>query len=422
MHRGHRYDACVRGSDEPAAPIVRELGAALFDHLDDLNDRVVGAILDQEPDYAEGGKVTEADLRSTCRANLERVLQSLTGLVPAGLDPCDTGRDTGRRRAQQGMPLESVLHAYRLGGRLIWEAMVQASRDRGNGVDHDRLLDAATSVWQVIDEHSTAVGDAYRLECSRLRSRDLRQQQALLDALVDGRGDEPAFARDAARILSFPSEGPMLCVVATIDSPGNEPLRTPFETLRAHGVTSIWQVRAGTEFGLVTLGRRTAEEVMDILKRRAAGRVGVSPVFHSLGAVPVFYRLAELTARTVPQGVEAVVSLDDRLPEALVANSPDLAARLVRQTAELLLERSPGDRRALLDTVGAVVANDGSISRAAAQLFCHRNTVMYRLRRVEAMTGKGVSDPRDKLLWTLALLALRQQTAPGGAEPAGVTW
>jgi hypothetical protein len=39
-------------------------------------------------------------------------------------------------------------------------------------------------------------------------------------------------------------------------------------------------------------------------------------------------RLARLAARTLAPGVAQVVALDDRLPEALFADSPELAARL----------------------------------------------------------------------------------------------
>jgi DNA-binding PucR family transcriptional regulator len=50
-----------------------------------------------------------------------------------------------------------------------------------------------------------------------------------------------------------------------------------------------------------------------------------------------------------------------------------------------------------------VLDADGSPSRAAGALYCHRNTVMYRLARLEALTGRRLSDARDRLLLGLAL-------------------
>jgi DNA-binding PucR family transcriptional regulator len=65
----------------------------------------------------------------------------------------------------------------------------------------------------------------------------------------------------------------------------------------------------------------------------------------------------------------------------------------------------------LLDTLAAFLAADGSPTRAADELYCHRNTVMHRLRRIESVTGRKVTDPRARLLWQLALLSAPQLRA-----------
>ena len=69
----------------------------------------------------------------------------------------------------------------------------------------------------------------------------------------------------------------------------------------------------------------------------------------------------------------------------------------------------------LLDTLAAFLASDGSPTRAADELYCHRNTVMHRLRRIESVTGRKVTDPRSRLLWQLALLGT---AARGGRRSA----
>jgi DNA-binding PucR family transcriptional regulator len=40
-------------------------------------------------------------------------------------------------------------------------------------------------------------------------------------------------------------------------------------------------------------------------------------------------------------------------------------------------------------------------------LFCHANTVRYRLRRVEKLTGRSLEDPRDVADIRAAIVALR---------------
>jgi DNA-binding PucR family transcriptional regulator len=99
-----------------------------------------------------------------------------------------------------------------------------------------------------------------------------------------------------------------------------------------------------------------------------------------------------------------VVTIDERLPEALLSNSPEVSSRLILQTLGGLLELPDDEREVLLDTLAAFLASDGSPTRAADELFCHRNTVMHRLRRIESVTGRKLTDPRSRLLWQLALL------------------
>ncbi|MFT4125378.1 MAG: helix-turn-helix domain-containing protein [Gordonia sp. (in: high G+C Gram-positive bacteria)] len=48
---------------------------------------------------------------------------------------------------------------------------------------------------------------------------------------------------------------------------------------------------------------------------------------------------------------------------------------------------------------------------AGRRLHCHRNTVLYRLRRVETLTGRSVAKPADIAALTIALLAHRHVVA-----------
>jgi DNA-binding PucR family transcriptional regulator len=122
-------------------------------------------------------------------------------------------------------------------------------------------------------------------------------------------------------------------------------------------------------------------------------------------SVATAWRLADTAARTLPSGQPRVASIDDRLPEALLTSSPEIAGRLVEQSLGRLLDLPADEGDVLLDTLTAFLAADGSPTRAADQLYCHRNTVMHRLRRIEQLTGRPVADPRCRLEWQLALLA-----------------
>ncbi|HVA61770.1 MAG TPA: helix-turn-helix domain-containing protein [Mycobacteriales bacterium] len=389
---------------------VGTLGLELLGDLSRLTDRLVQEIQRDDGRY-EAERVADTDLWGSCHDNLARVLQTLTGTVPAGADPWDAPRATGRRRAQQGMPLESVLHAYRLGGRIIWESLVEAGR-RNPKVDVLTLLDGATGVWEVVDRFSSAVSDAYRATETELAQRLGHRQQALLDALVEGHGRDVAVSAEAARALELPESGGYLVVTAAYDPATADLPRSPRDALAVRGLRSAWRIRADREVGIVAVGPAGAAATVDLLRRLVPGRAGISSEVAGLAEIGQGYRLAETALRTLAPGERGVAWLDDRLPEALVVGSPELSGRLARQTFGDLLDLPRPEREVLLGTLDAWFAAGGSPTRAAERLYCHRNTVLNRLRRVESLIGRPLATTRSNVGYALALMALRLLDPP----------
>jgi hypothetical protein len=382
------------------------LAPPLLDQLDAMADRMIEVLLRTEPAYRQFVTDGDDDLRASTRRNLERGLRSLIGVASgAGRSPQGDARELGRRRAAQGIPLEAVLRAYRLGGQVTWEALLEVSRN--SGAEQDALLlEVAGSVWRTNDVECAAVAEGYREEQRRLAGVDEQARQQVLDGLLDGRGSDPGFVRTAAALLGVPLDGRLL-VIATLadgDGDGVVALDDPANALLRRGVRSVWGMRSGAQVGLVMLGGLPAAEVMDLLQFLADGPVGVSSVVDGAAGVGAAYRLAETAARTLPPGTRRVVAIDERLPEALLSNSPEISSRLVGQSLGGLLELPDDERDVLLDTLAAFLESDGSPTRAADRLYCHRNTVMHRLRRIETVTGRRLTDPRSRLLWQLALL------------------
>lgn len=105
---------------------------------------------------------------------------------------------------------------------------------------------------------------------------------------------------------------------------------------------------------------------------------------------------------------------DERGPalvHALLEGRPELTTRLVKDVLGPLLALDPADRALLMRTLDAWLECGGSAGRAAGRLHCHRNTVFNRLRRLERLTSRSLSQPRELVETVLALDALRL-TAP----------
>ncbi|WP_369141251.1 PucR family transcriptional regulator [Modestobacter versicolor] len=393
---------------------LAELAPPLLGQLDAMTSRMIGILERSEGAYADRGPAVMAELFESTRSNLERGVRTLTGHADdGGRSGLAAAREVGRRRAAQGVPLETVLRAYRLGGQVTWEALRAAARDVDEPGDSDVLLEVAGSVWHVNDVQCAALAEAYRAEERRLAAIDDRARQQVLDGLLGGRGGDPVFVRTASELLALPLEGRLLCAVAPPDDAGGPTLPDPGARLLKRGVRSVWGWRGGAQVGIVALGTRRPADVLAWLGEWAEGPVGVSAVVEGAASVGTAWRLADTAARTLPAGEARVVGIDDRLPEALLSSAPEIARRLVDQSLGQLLELPGEESEVLLDTLTAFLAADGSPTRAAEQLYCHRNTVMHRLRRIEQVTGRSVADPRARLQWQLALLGA------GHAGPAG---
>jgi hypothetical protein len=380
---------------------LAELAPHLLGQLDAVTERMVEVLLRTEPAYRELAAGSADDLRASVRANVEQGMRALIGTRAAagGRAPA---REVGRRRAAQGIPLEAVLRAYRLGGQVTWEALLAAAR-LANGGDDPLLLEVAGWVWRTNDRECGEVAEGYRDEQRRRAAADEEARRRALDALLDGRGGDGVL-RAHAELLGLPPRGRLLVVVAMPGTGGRPALSEPGAALQGPGVRAVWGTRSVAQVGLVSLGVRRPADVVARLDGLTAGPVGVSAVVDRVTEISEAFRLAECAVRTLPPAVPRVATIDDRLPEALVSNSPEIHSRLVGQSFGRLLELPDEERSVLMDTLAAFLAADGSPTRAADALYCHRNTVMHRLRRIESVTGRKVTDPRSRLLWQLALL------------------
>ncbi|MEU3651483.1 helix-turn-helix domain-containing protein [Streptomyces sp. NPDC032161] len=451
---GERGDRRSGGED---GGLRHALAVAMVPEIDELTRRVVADIHAHSDAYASGTPVSRDDLWEICRDNLLRALEDFGGLPPSAGDFEHAARETGRRRAEQNVPLDTVLQAYRRGGRVMWQVMAEhlrASRtgrtgrsdtqdradgtygagrtggggrgdgagrigDRGRvyGADPDTELDIAGAVWETIDRYSLVMAESYRLTQLEMQGRQDTRRVALFEALLDGRGDDPAVASAAAAALGVPVHDRYVIVVAAQD-PAAPP--NPAPVLDDHGLWSFWRPRSGRYAGIVRLAAGESGVLLDLLRHRTTATAGVSPEFDRLSQSGRALRLAEQALRTLPAGSGEVAAFDDRLPEVLLVGRPEIAERIVTAYLGSVLD-SAAERDTLLDTLRVWLANGCSAARAAEQLYCHRNTVLNRIGRVAELTGRSAESGEARLGWALALRALPlsgTEDEPGPAETA----
>lgn len=399
---------------------VRRLATRMRDtRLDELTDRLFGLILHAMPDYPTYASLTSGDLRAANYRNLDQILGEITR-APSSREEADPSplHETGRRRAQQGVPLESLLYAFRLGGRVIWEGLVREATRSGDPADMVRLLEEAVVVWEAIDHSSTIVAKAYRDEQAHQQWQSQRRRETVLSTLLQGRPLAPAAVVEASDVLGMRAGSPMVVVISLmVGNTGGEPATTPELALATAGFTSAWVSQGVRDSGLVALAARTDEgRAYDVLTDLLPGPAAVSHVVDGFEHVAEAHRVASLTLRTLPDGFTGVARATDRLAQSMLASTPDVARVLVRHHLGPLLGLRPAERETFFDTVEAVVGAGGSYSAAARELFCHRNTVIKRMRRLEELTGLRLDDLRVLFDVYLAVLAARMGLTASRAD------
>jgi hypothetical protein len=411
---GMTSTASVPPDDENLQRDIERAWASLLPRADAIADDITLTLLAK--DWLDvAGPELRADIRSSTREHIHRGIRTMAGLAQDGERAIHVWRETGRRRARQGVRMEHVLNAYSLGTRVLWEALLTQRGHPDHDFDDRVLLIAGQRIWAALDVQNATLVESYRRESARLQSQDLRRRQRLLDGLVEGRGADPVFAAEAREVLVIRTDEPVACVVAHFDGMLDGPIRGAEDRLERLGLTSYWHVRGDIYFGLVATGTAGAEGVVRALRPVVAGRAGVAASPDGLAGFATAYRLAAAAADTVSSGTPEVVPVTDRLPEVLLRASPEATAVLVEQTVSPILAQPPHQAAVLLETLRALIAHHGSPTHAAEQLFCHRNTVIYRMRQIEQLTGRSLHDPRDRLLLTLGEMAA---PAPAGAGSA----
>ncbi|MFE2033797.1 PucR family transcriptional regulator [Streptomyces scopuliridis] len=392
---------------DPIGAQVALLGARMLERAGELADEMVERIRAAVPAYRSDAVITAAELRRTCLENIAFVFGPM-GHAPALTSP--ESRDNGRRRAQAGVALTSVMEAYRVCARLLWERLAEPAAT--GEVAPEAALRAASEMWLVLDTFTQEMADGYREEVtSQTLSREA-ERSAVVQALLEGRLDDADMC-EASDILRLPAQGPYVVIAAQVPEVGCHALARVEDVLRPRGVASAWRLLHDAEVGIARLpgAQPLVAPLADALEAAAKGRVGISPPYHDLRKTAEALKLARIALRGAYD--EQRVTVFDRDPLAIAAaSSPQVMRTVARTILGPLDHAAERDRALLLDTFGAWLDADGSADRAAATLFCHPNTVRHRLRRLQDQTGRSLSQPRELAELTLAFEIDRRITDP----------
>ncbi|CPR12077.1 regulator of polyketide synthase expression [Mycobacterium bohemicum DSM 44277] len=383
--RGVRHGATVD-------PHVIELSKLMLARAPGLGRAMADVLCRDIEAYRDDTVVTRDQVAESCVANVAFIFQSLTGDEGVDVSPAER---TGTERALAGVPLPAVMTAYRIGFRFVWEETLATARDAA--IPTDAILDATARIFFAQETFTQAMATAYRQQLTAQILEREEERSALVEALLSRRMTDRQSLWEAADLLRLPTSGPYVVAAAELPAIGRLGLPAIENKLSAKDVRSAWRLLPDLQVGIVAL-RETTEAMttlVEVLGQAATARVGISPPFRDLADTSDALRFARV-AVTGKRSGDSLVCVFDDTPLAVAAVSAPEAMTKIKSALLRRVDDLPAEERAiLLDTFRAWVDAGGSANDAAAAVFCHPNTVRHRLRRIEELTGRSLSRPRD---------------------------
>ncbi|MEU4083510.1 PucR family transcriptional regulator [Streptomyces aureus] len=364
-------------------------------------EAIVAAVHEQVPVYAALDDSRLPEVRAIAAWGLERLLHLWATDGTLGAADLRRFRGIASARAADGRPVRAVLRAYRVAGTVLTDEV--AARAPGLGADDAFAL--ARMLLVSLDTLSEEMATAYAATSEDLAGDRGRALRLLLDDLIAGRHASVGALTDRCARLGVQLPDPCCLLVAepasaerpdaahgtatdlldALAGPGDE--ATPLATVRGSRAVLLLPLAAAAKAGAV-LGERSWR--------------GCAVTGEGLDRIALAHRLAADALDTAPAHAHRpghVLTDADAQVLALLAGRPAAApGQIARLVLGPLTEAAQGH---LLDALAAYL-DAGSANAAARALHLHPQSLRYRLRRVQELTGRDPRDPWHRLTLDIA--------------------
>lgn len=360
-------------------PAVEALLERLAQRRPEISADLLSAVRREVPAFAAATGPELAALSAHCGEHVDSFLEVVrSGRVPRGLTATFVV-DFAERRAREGFELEVLLRGYRTNARTLthWVGeLASAATTEG--------LRAALAVTRMVMEYTDSVSgilaEAYLYESQRLVSEAGSLQRDLVEDLLAGRAGSAAGLEARVRAAGVEPGTPLQLAVVTAADLGRAAEAIGHQ-LRMSRVRGLRVVRHD-ELVVVASAGAALRQMFIRASEREPLAAGISLPLASLEHFPRAHLEARRALALAPAG--GVLRLADlSLFDYLLAGADDTAARLGPEGLDRL--DAP-----LRETLLAYAGCDLNVGATARRLHLHPNTVHYRLRGIERLTGRDV--------------------------------
>jgi hypothetical protein len=332
---------------------------------------------------------SRADVVAGVQRSLRRLARFLSTGVMAPDADFDPLREWARARATEGVRLEDLLRSFGLAHQVGWQLL----RRHAEGDETEVLLDLVAPLARYVDQVCTVVTETYLAERELLVSEEERRAHAMLERLSL---DTPLDAAESelADRLGVPVR-PAYAAFAIV-LPGRPP--------HSHAALAARLRRGGWRLAVTqsdcVLGLTWKQIDLADLGEGEGALLAISAPRPRGEVAGALEEVVVLAGHGREMGLVGRLTAEDHMLEILLARSPQLAARLRERVLGRLAEHDRGEFVRTLRTMIACRLDRTAASRA---LHVHRNTLAYRLKRIEEITGLDLASPRDLACVYMAL-------------------
>ncbi|HWL66364.1 MAG TPA: helix-turn-helix domain-containing protein [Actinomycetota bacterium] len=388
------------------------------ERLDEVADRCTKAIWDTVSTYAKSGDELRDDVGTAVRDNVGTLAQVLKEQREIRKEELEAIERTGARRAEAGIPLDDVLHAYRTVSRVCWDILADECRSY-EGDALDAAIELAEAVLRYTDQISTSVAEAYaQAQRAIVRHQEGERREFLADLLY-GSDAPPEDLLSRAHTFGYDLTLSYIALVGVGPKTDQGREVAVIQAAAATGPLSTDPIvleRAGQTVALLPSDRFAdvaivPEKMVAELGGEWCFGVG-GPELGLEGIRRAYIEAKEALEIGLGLGLEGrIFRFDDLLLYHFLRTNPELVDRYVGQMLGPLIEYDERRKGELIKTLESYFRADGSVKMAGELLFAHPHTVTYRIKQIEKLTGWSLRDAEDKLRLQLALRAYRLSQA-----------
>lgn len=368
---------------------LQQISAALVRHEELIASSMASAVRTQVDCYRHDYSPSVETLLDSCRSTARFVISGILG----GQSMSTSGAAViGAQRAKAGMPLHGMVSASRVSYGEILQSL-HTVLESHRGLTHHLPLVAMQRIGHAHHLYVDSAVLAHRQRTLLQAVDDEAERAALVEALFLGVASPGRSLWEIAEMLRIPRRGPFVVVAAPHSEVAEEMVPDLTPRLRGLDIYSVWRRTPDFLVGIVCLPSTAARGLlMEALPKWTPGGAGVSHEIHDLVDVPTALHYARIVAARATQDKPVVVAGNAALEIAALVD-PEISRRLAVRVLGALNELPSDERDALHRTFTAWTTHRGSIPESAEALFCHPNTVRYRLQRIEQLTGRSVRAP-----------------------------